>query len=107
MYLGAMGTIGPGDVLSLGLLWVWAQGSREKPTKPVIFLCVYAPLSACFSCLPDREKRLDLCFGCHREVFCMSIIFGLFLFLFDRQGRFYLCFCVLCLCFSLQDDFDR
>ena len=77
------------------------------PTNLVLFffMCMY---TACyFSSLSDKEKRLGLCFGCHRELFYMSDSSGCFFFLLERQGRFYICFCMLCLCFSYQDDFDK
>lgn len=81
-------------------------GAERRP--PILFFfCAYTQLSGYFSSLPDKEKRLGLCFGCHRELFYMSDSSGCFFFLLERQGRFYICFCMLCLCFSYQDDFDK
>ena len=64
MCLGAVAMAGPADVLG----WVWTGGAEKRPPIWVCF-CGCAPLSGCFSFLPDREKRLDLCLTWHREVF--------------------------------------
>ena len=71
------------------------------------FLFFFFYTACYFSSLSDKEKRLGLCFGCHRELFYMTDSSGCFFFLLERQGRFYICFCMLCLCFSYQDDFDK
>ena len=39
-YLGSVATVGPRDLLSLSLGWVWAQGSQEMPTNLILFLWV-------------------------------------------------------------------
>lgn len=78
-------------------VWVGVtRGSQEILTNLVLFFYVYAPLSGCFSFLPDREKRLDLCFGWHREVFCISATFWLFLV---SAGWIEILFVFLCVVF--------
>ena len=69
------------------------------------FFCACTQLVISHLC--QIKKRLGLCFGCHRELFYMTDSSGCFFFLLERQGRFYICFCMLCLCFSYQDDFDK
>ena len=98
--------VGPGDDLGLGLGWTWARGAKRCP--PIwffFFLCACTQLVISHLC--QIKKRLGLCFGCHRELFYMTDSSGCFFFLLERQGRFYICFCMLCLCFSYQDDFDK
>ena len=102
----SVATADRGNVLILGLGWTYFYGSREMPTSLVLFFCLFTTFG-CFSFLPDREKWLDLCFGCHREVYFMSNIFWLFLFLFHRQGRFYLYFVLLIVRWLWQDNFEE
>lgn len=71
--------VGPEDVLNFCLGGVGVgSGELRNIHKSGCFL-VCAPFSGCFSFLPGKEKRLDLCFGCHKEVFCMNATFWLFL----------------------------
>lgn len=98
----SMATLGPRDVLSPCLRWVWSQGSREMATNLVLFLCVCTTFS-CFSFLPDREKWLELCFGCHREFLFMNTTFWLFLISAPKTAKVLYVY----LCSSLWDDFDR
>ena len=65
---------------------------------PILFFSyLYAPLSGCFSFLPDREKRLYV-LGVIERSFSRVPLSGCFLFLLDRQEKF--CVFVCCVCVS-------
>ena len=103
-YGGARRCLGSQSGVDMGL------GSQEMSTNLVLFFLFFSFFfCACTQLVisSDKEKRLGLCFGCHRELFYMSDSSGCFFFLLERQGRFYICFCMLSLCFSYQDDFDK
>ena len=69
---------------------VWSEcGLRGAKRRPPIwfFFCGCTPLSGNFSFLTDREKKLNLCFGWHREVFFVSDTFWLFLISVWKTGK--------------------
>lgn len=105
-----MATAEPGDVLCLGLEWVGVQWSWEMPIKQVLFLGICTNLWLFLIFCLIWKSRLHLCFGWHRS-FAPALLSGCFLFLLDRQGRFYVCFSMLFM-FLLtrwlwRDVFDR
>ena len=77
-----------GQETSWVLVWdrCGLRGAERLPPIRLIF-CGCASLSGYFPFLPGREKRLDLCFGWHREVFFMSDTFWLFLLSAWKTGK--------------------
>ena len=99
----SMATLGPRDVLSPCLRWVWSQGSREMATNLVLFLYVCVPLLVVSHFYMIERNDWKCVFGCHREFLFMNTTFWLFLISAPKTAKVLYVY----LCSSLWDDFDR